>query len=566
MASSNPPSAAGIGPDPPAATAVLAHFRDRIAAAPDDPTLWARFAWTLGASRGIEEVPVATADEVLTRALAHPAVDPAALPSALRAHLRRLPVLGPWLREADRLADPPPLPGAVAEAAASNRPVRRVLAELLFPDPAFDRLVGALRRHLLLEPTPSLAADVSLAVEVALACHRGDYPHPMGADERGEVERWAERGAEAWMEAPGAEARLAILAAYRPLGEWPWAGDLEARVVAGGSPALRPLVDRQLQEPRREAELGRTLPRLRRAAASDHPVRTFYEAHPYPRWARLGFREPLRLPARIEVELMGRRPSGLPDPARPEVLVAGCGTGLHPLAVRAGLRDAAVTAIDVSLSSLAYASRKAEELGLTDVDFLQADLLECPAWGRQFDVVESVGVLHHLEDPAAGFEALAGRLRAGGLLKVGVYSRRGRAPMDRARALLAERGLIPSHGIAGPDRVRAARETLLPLLRNDPGLRPLLEVRDLYALSSFRDLLLHPLETAFDLQGIGTLLRSNGLRFLGFAELPRSTLAAFRARFPEPEAETDLGAWDAFEAERPSTFLGMYRFWCQRPG
>ena len=73
-------------------------------------------------------------------------------------------------------------------------------------------------------------------------------------------------------------------------------------------------------------------------------------------------------------------------------------------------------------------------------------------------------------------------------------------------------------------------------------------------------------ETAFDLDVIATLLRSNRLRFLGFAELSRSTLSDFRARFPQPEAETDLAAWGAFEAERPETFLGMYRFWCRTPG
>ncbi len=567
MAPSDPPPAPEIGYDPPPAAAVLAHFRDRLAGAPDDAALWARFAWTLGAARGIEEVPVAAAEEVLTRALAHPAVDPAALVPVVRAHVRRLPVLGPWLRVADRLADPPSLPRAVAEAADSSPLVRGVLAELLLPDPGFDRLVRALRRHLLLAPATSRGGAASLAVDVARACYRGDYLHPVGPDETAVLDRWAEEGAEAMTDAP--EARLAILAAYRPLDRWPWAEGLDARVAAGAAAALRPLVDEQLRRPRREAELTRTVLRAGHGAAAHHPVRAFYEAHPYPPWSRLGYREPLSLPARIEVELLGRRPPGLPDPPRPDVLVAGCGTGLHPLAVRAGLRGASVTAIDLSLASLAYAARKVEELGMTGVNLLQADLLDCPGWDRRFDVVESVGVLHHLEDPAAGLEALAGRLRPGGLLKLGVYSRRARGPVDRARALLAERGLLPSDG---PAEARRTREVLLPLLRDDPALRPLLEVPDLYTLSSFRDLLLHPLETAFDLDGIGDLLRTTGLRFLGFADLSRSTLASFRAAFPEPEAETDLAAWDAFEAERPGTFLGMYRFWCQasderaRPG
>ena len=563
MAPSNPPPPPAIGGEAPAAAAVLSHFRARLAAAPDDGALWSRYAWTLGSARGIEEIPVASADEALTRALGHRAVDPEALVPVLRAHLRRLPVLGPWLRKADRLADPPALSGAVAEAAASSPLVHAVLAEVLLPDPGFDRLLGALRRHLLLEPTPSHAGATSLAVDVARACHRGDYVHEVGADEIAEIERWAAARVEVLTGSPETETRLAILAAYHPLDRWPWAGALEERVAAGEAPALRPLVDQHLRRPRREAELAHTIPRAGPATGAGHPVRAFYEAHPYPRWSRLGYREPLSLPARVEAELLGRRPTGLPDPLRPEVLVAGCGTGLHPLGVRAGLRNASVTAIDLSLTSLAHAARMAEEIELTGVNFVQADLLECAGWARDFDVVESIGVLHHLEDPAAGLEALTGRLRPRGLLKLGVYSRRGRAPVERARGLLAERGLIPSDGTV--DGVRSAREVLLPLLRADPALRPLLEVRDLYALSSVRDLLLHPLETAFDLDGIGALLRSNRLTFLGFADLPRSALAAFRDRFPDPEAETDLSAWDAFEAERPDTFLRMYRFWCQAP-
>ena len=87
---------------------------------------------------------------------------------AIRAHLRRLPVLGPWLREADRLAGPPVLPGSVAEASASNPLLRTVLGEVLLPDAGFDRLLGALRRHLLLEPTPSLTGATALDTTVTL--------------------------------------------------------------------------------------------------------------------------------------------------------------------------------------------------------------------------------------------------------------------------------------------------------------------------------------------------------------------------------------------------------------
>jgi hypothetical protein len=37
-------------------------------------------------------------------------------------------------------------------------------------------------------------------------------------------------------------------------------------------------------------------------------------------------------------------------------------------------------------------------------------------------------------------------------------------------------------------------------------------------------------------------------------------LRAFTARFPAPEALTDLDSWHAFETEFPETFAAMYLF------
>ncbi|HSM03548.1 MAG TPA: class I SAM-dependent methyltransferase [Longimicrobiales bacterium] len=572
MSASDPqaaPQRRGDGRRPARAQAVLDHFADALAAAPDDAALWARFSWTLGGAGGIEETLVSVAEAALARTLTHPGVDPVALEPVLRDHLRRLPALGPWLRRTDREPIPPPFGPAQAAAVARSPVLLAVLSGTTLPDLAVDRLVAALRRHLVLTSPPAGSEGTALAVAAARACFRTDYVHPPGP---GEVE--AVRRIEADLSSrplgadPGDAGRVALLAAYRPLGPWAGADPLEAWVAEGGAPALVPLVDEQVRAPRREARLAREMPRIGRVPdTGSHPVRAFYESHPYPRWGRLGHRDALDLPTRLEVDFLGRRPQGLPCPERPEVLVAGCGTGHHPLAVRAGLRGARVTALDLSLASLAHAARKAEDLGLDDVAFLQADLLELSAWDRTFDVVESLGVLHHLSDPAAGLEALRERLRPGGLMHVGVYSRRGRRPVYRARALLADLGFGPGEGRwdveDDGDAVRSAREALLPLLRRDPELRPLLDVPDLYTLPTFRDLFLHPLETAFDLPEIAALLQRYRLEFLGFGGLSRATLAAFRAELPEPDAETDLSAWDAFEARHPGTFPGLYRFWCR---
>ena len=97
-------------------------------------------------------------------------------------------------------------------------------------------------------------------------------------------------------------------------------------------------------------------------------------------------------------------------------------------------------AIDLSLSSLAYAQRKTRELGLPNIEYAQADVLALGSIGRSFDVIDASGVLHHLSDPAAGWRALLSLLRPGGLMRVGLYSELGRADIVAARQFIAERG------------------------------------------------------------------------------------------------------------------------------
>ena len=62
-----------------------------------------------------------------------------------------------------------------------------------------------------------------------------------------------------------------------------------------------------------------------------------------------------------------------------------------------------ILAIDLSLASLSYAKRKTEELGIESVKYMQADILDLHKLDRQFDLIECAGVLHHMENPVAGW-------------------------------------------------------------------------------------------------------------------------------------------------------------------
>ena len=103
------------------------------------------------------------------------------------------------------------------------------------------------------------------------------------------------------------------------------------------------------------------------------------------------------------------------------VLDAGCGTGRHAYyAATYGARE--VVAIDLS-GAVETARRNLG--GLDNVHVVQGDLLRPPlrtaADGGGFDVVYSIGVLHHLPDPHDGFLSLLRYVRPGGTLAVWVY-------------------------------------------------------------------------------------------------------------------------------------------------
>jgi tetratricopeptide (TPR) repeat protein/SAM-dependent methyltransferase len=346
------------------------------------------------------------------------------------------------------------------------------------------------------------------------------------------------------------------VAAYFPLNTLPDA----SRLLALNEPGpVDEVLRQQVREPLEEQALRASIECLTSITTGvSEKVRDQYEQNPYPRWMKL----PTRHQALFNDELRRALPFApfmpMSDDSSPEVLVAGCGTGYHSVLVAQRFRGARVLAIDLSLSSLCYAKRKTKELGITNIEYAQADILKLGDIARTFDIIESCGVLHHLADPFLGWRTLLSRLRPGGFMALGLYSEIARRHVVKARELIAARGYTGTLG-----DIRRLREDLTA---KDMGveLRWLSRMSDFYSTSDCRDLLFHVQEHRLTLDQIESFLTEFGLDFIGF-ELDHGVLHQYRACFTDDPSATNLRNWARFEAENPDTFVGMYQFWIQKP-
>jgi SAM-dependent methyltransferase len=317
----------------------------------------------------------------------------------------------------------------------------------------------------------------------------------------------------------------------------------------------------QIREPEEELQHRATIPRLTTIEDGvSHLVQQQYEENPYPRWIKAA---PVNKPATFDIFLRRTFPLATFRPLGKvtdlDVLIAGCGTGQHSIDSVRQYTGARVLAVDLSLTSLCYAKRKTIALALGTVEYAQADIMKLGSLGRSFDVIEATGVLHHLADPMAGWRVLLALLRPGGFMRLGLYSEVARRDIVRGRTFIAEK----NYGTTAED-IRQCRQELMTA-GDGADFKSILHRGDFFSTSACRDLLFHVQEHRMTLDGIDAFLDENDLQFMGFY-IDGQILHAYKLRFPDDRAATNLGQWRIFENENPDTFRSMYQFCVQKAG
>jgi len=502
---------------------------------------------------------------LVLRALVEPWARPADLARAAATLLRVDPALGPVIArgggsDGDDSVPPAPTTDEMAAAAADTL-FAALMTTAPVADAALERWLARARAALwdvASGDAPDESGVTTFAALLARQCLLNDYVFSATDGETAQAERARGRLGDAIAAGDDVAAfELARAACYVPLADLPHAERLLGRAWP---PAVRALLDQAVAAPREESRLR---PEVATLSPIEDPtslrVRAQYEAHPYPRWTAAAPVPPASsFDAWLRAELRGAPFTPLRDDGAIDVLIAGCGTGQHAVETARRLPRARILAIDLSRASLGYAMRMAQAAGASNLAFAHGDLLALPESGRTFDVIEAVGVLHHLADPATGWRRLLAVLRPGGLLRVGVYGERAREAIVAGHAYIAQHGLAPT-----PADIRRFRDAAMAAPPDSPLAR-LATLRDFHSVSECRDMLFHVQEHRTTLPAIARLVAERGVRFVGFATTP-AVAGEYARRFPKDPERTDLARWSEFEAAVPGAFPGMYEFWVQKP-
>ncbi len=440
---------------------------------------------------------------------------------------------------------------------------RKSLSLMIAAHSDAERFLTSLRKELLLLAVESgeIPQPLKLLTEsLAIQCFLNEYIYCTSERENEYLEKLIDM---AKSSQKSTDQYLAIICCYRPM----YTSNLKPELILNyknSGDESKEFIATLFHEPLEEQKIQASLKVITTVTDSiSANVRKMYEENPYPRFRHADYTEnklttPIFEAIREEstkrdltcsIELSSHN-------AHPKVLIAGCGTG-NQVIKASRYKNAQITAIDLSSSSLAYAIRKAREYNMNNTNFAQMDLLNISELDEMFDVIKCSGVLHHMKDPIQGLSTLVQQLKPNGYIKLGLYSEIARKVVVNAKNTIQTLGIKST-----PQGIRDFRKKIqngeIPELSLLPQFGS-----DFYSLSECRDLCFHIQEHRFTIEQIKALIHDSGLTFCGFM-LPSQARYLYHEEYPDDSNMTSLDNWNEFEKKYPSTFSAMYQFWAQK--
>jgi SAM-dependent methyltransferase len=190
-----------------------------------------------------------------------------------------------------------------------------------------------------------------------------------------------------------------------------------------------------------------------------------------------------------------------------DILVAGCGTNQAAIIAYTN-PTATVVAIDVSDAALTHHRHLADVYDLRNLQLHRLPIEEVGSLERDFDLIMSTGVLHHMADPERGIRSLADCLRQEGVLAIMLYARYGRIGVELMQSVFRDLGMTQTS-----DDVAMVRDALAHLRADHPLNSYLPLAPDLQDDAGIVDTFLHGRERAYSIDECRDLVASAGLVF-----------------------------------------------------
>jgi 2-polyprenyl-3-methyl-5-hydroxy-6-metoxy-1,4-benzoquinol methylase len=441
-----------------------------------------------------------------------------------------------------------------------------------FCDALLERLFISLRQTLLFNTVQNMtipSLHLELAHDMAVQAQLNEYVWPVTQNEENIIEGLesllCQITEETQWQLDDIAPAILILAQYKDLSKTKLASIFNHSSVqkAVNNSYLADIITYAIGNNEKEIAIAKKIPYWQAKNRADKnkvslKVQDQYEENPYPRWKDIGFNTASSYQQALLKNFPQLNLSHWQGKQKLNVLVAGCGTGRQAIRLASYFNDLNVVAIDLSGRSLAYAQQQAVKYKVTNIQFIQADILEFSNFPALFDVIECSGVLHHMEDPELGLQSLQQLLSPTGVMKIALYSEKAR------QKIIAFRQLIELSTQKSQQKLdqRLLRQALL--MNQIPGdWNEIISSPDFYSMSNCRDLIFHEQEHQFTPDKIASLLGDNQLDFIGM--LPTMTARQLMEKqIGKLDKNNTLENWDIIEQTNPDIFAGMYQFYCRK--
>ena len=282
-------------------------------------------------------------------------------------------------------------------------------------------------------------------------------------------------------------------------------------------------------------------------AAVSSAVANLYDTYPFPPEPLLdeappGYNWRWQWPSAYSY-CTGRKPAT----SAPRILDAGCGTGVGTEYLVHLNPDAEVIGIDLSGGAIAVATERCQRSGADRVTFHNLSIYDVDQVPGEFDLINCVGVLHHMPDPIRGIQALAKKLKPGGIFHIFVYAELGRREIQLTQEAIA---LLQGDKRGDYKDGVAVGRTLFSSLPEENRLRKREETRwslENHRDECFADMYVHPQEIDYNVKTLFELIDASGLDFVGFSNTAYWDLDRLIGKAPDLiERAAGLGERDRY--------------------